>query len=221
MAKRKTGMTAVQLDIAKVFDTIPQRVTGDALQRKGIPEVMIELVEDSYKSFHTTIRQGCWQVPVNIRRGVKQGDLLSPFIFNAVLEPLLLQLEEMQGFQISNDIMVSSFTFADDIILVLSTASGTENLLRKTKEYLRGCGMTILAQKCAAFSVNSTWDSWHLLDPGISSANSEKIPFTGAETSLRYLGSMFSPWKGVPAENLDSEFRDTLEKVKKLSLKLQ
>lgn len=33
MAKRKDGMTAVQLDIAKAFDTIPHRVIGDALRK--------------------------------------------------------------------------------------------------------------------------------------------------------------------------------------------
>jgi hypothetical protein len=209
MAKRKDGMTAVQLDIDKAFDTIPHRVIEDALRRKGIPVTIIGLMEDSYRDIHTTITQGCRQVTMNIRRGVKQGDPLSPFIFNAVLEHLLLQLEEMQGFKLSNDGKVSSFAFADDIILVSSTAPKAENLLRKTEDYLKGLGMSISAPKCEAFSIKSTRDSWHLLDPCLSSVSGEKIPFAGAEKSLRYLGGTFSPWKGLTADNLN-KFRETL-----------
>jgi hypothetical protein len=154
---------------------------------------------------------------MNIRRGVKQVDPLSLFIFNTVLEPLL-QLEEMRGFQLSDDGKLSSFAFTDDIILVSSMAPEAENLFRKSMEYLRGLDMSISAQKCAAFNVKSTRDSWHLLDPGLSSVNGEKIPFAGVETSLHYLGGTFSPWKELIADNLDTEFRETLERVQRLSL---
>jgi hypothetical protein len=40
-AKKKTGITVVQLDIAKAFDTIPHKAIGDALRRKGTPEAII------------------------------------------------------------------------------------------------------------------------------------------------------------------------------------
>jgi hypothetical protein len=72
---------------------------------------------------------------MEIKRGVKQGDPLSPFIFNAVLEPLLLQLE-MDGYNIKNGVQVSSLAFADDIILVSSKDADAANLLKKTDEYL-------------------------------------------------------------------------------------
>jgi hypothetical protein len=156
---------------------------------------------------------------MRIRRGVKQGDPLSPFIFNAVLEPLLLQLEEMQGYELRNDVKVSSFAFADDIILVASNASDAGNLLRRTEEYLGDLGMSISALKSAAFSINTTRGSWHLCDPGLSSTSGEKIPFAGPEMSLHYLGGTFSPWKGLTAETLDTRFRGTLERVLKLTLK--
>jgi hypothetical protein len=153
---------------------------------------------------------------MNIRRGVKGGDPLSPFIFNAVLEPFL-HLQEMRGFQLSDDGKVSSFAFADDIILVSSTASESGNIFRKSMEYLRGLDMSISSQKCAAFSVKSTRDSWHLFVPGLSSVNGEKFSFAGADTSLHYLGGTFSPWKGLIADNLDTEFRKSLERVQRLS----
>jgi hypothetical protein len=175
--------------------------------------------EDSYANVHTNIKQGCWQVPMKIRREGKQGDPLSLLVFNAVLEPLLIQLEEMQRYQLSDGVKVSSSAFADDIILEASTTSDAAKLLRRTEEYLRDLGMNISAKKSATFGIKTTRDSWHIHDPGLSSITSEKIPFAGAETVLHYLGGTFSPWKGMTAEDLDMDFKDTLERVTKLTLK--
>jgi hypothetical protein len=209
----------VQLDIAKAFDTIPHKAIGDALRRKGIPEVIIRLINDSNANVHTNIKQGCQQVPMKIGRGVKQSNPLSPLIFNTVLEPLLIQLGEMQGYQLSDGVKVSSFAFADDIILVAPTPSEAAKLLRRIEEYLKDLGMNISAQKSATFGIKTTRASWHIHDPGLSSITSEKIPFAGAETTLHYLGGTFSPWKGLTAENLDLDFKDTLERVTRLTVK--
>jgi hypothetical protein len=79
---------------------------------------------------------------------------LSPFIFNAVLEPLLLQLEEMNGYRINNDTKVSSLAFADDLILVSSERGEDKILFQKTEKYVQGLGMGISAPKCATFSMS-------------------------------------------------------------------
>jgi hypothetical protein len=156
---------------------------------------------------------------MQIRRGVKQGDPLSPLIFNAVIEPLLIQLEEMQGYQLNSDATVSSLAFADDIILVAPTDSDAAQLLRRTEEYMRDLGMNISAPKSATFGIKTTRDSWQIYDPRLSSTTNEKIPFAGAETTLRYLGGTFSPWKGLTTENLEETFNETLERVTRLTLK--
>jgi hypothetical protein len=46
------------LDVSKTFATIPHAVIPDALRRKGLPEHFIRLVNNSYKSMRTTIKQG-------------------------------------------------------------------------------------------------------------------------------------------------------------------
>jgi RNA-binding protein YlmH len=56
-------MMAVRLDVAKAFDTIPHRVMSGALRRKGIPETMMGLIENSYRDIHTTITQGSGKCP--------------------------------------------------------------------------------------------------------------------------------------------------------------
>jgi hypothetical protein len=193
MARKKSGITVTQLDITKAFDTVPYEVIGDALRRKGIPETIINLISDAYKDIHTNIKQGSIKVPMNIKRGVKQGDPMSPFNFNAVLEPLLLQLEKMKGYEIGNDAKVSALAFADDLILVSSEESEANNLLQKTEEYLDGLGMGISATKFTTFNMRTTRDLWHIKDPNLMTKGGEKIPLLTADATTQYLGGTMSP----------------------------
>jgi hypothetical protein len=117
LAKKGPGLVAVQLDISKAFDTVPHQAIEGALLRKGVPEYVAKLIRGSYNNVRTTITSGTSEVPAEIKRGVEQGDPLSPFIFNALLEPPLLELESPRGFRIKRDHSVSSLAFADNIIL--------------------------------------------------------------------------------------------------------
>jgi hypothetical protein len=95
LAKKGDGISIVQLDISKAFDTVPHEVIGDALRRKGIPETVVSLIRDSYNDMSTVIKHGTVEVPIDLQRRVKQGDPLSRIIFNFIMELLLIKLESM------------------------------------------------------------------------------------------------------------------------------
>lgn len=89
------------VDIAKAFDTIcHQHIIMGLVQRRVDPPI-IHLVSKIYKNIITyidTIREKT--DPIEILTGVKQGDPMSPVLFNLTLDPLLCKLEtEGQGFQ--------------------------------------------------------------------------------------------------------------------------
>jgi hypothetical protein len=111
-------LVAVQLDVSKAFDTVPHEAIGDALRRKGVPNYVVRMIKRSYEGVTTDIKHGTVAVPLELKRGVKQGDPLSLLLFNAILEPLLLRLKKQQGYKINDECSVSSLGFADDIILV-------------------------------------------------------------------------------------------------------
>ena len=55
---------------------------------------------------------------IDIMRGVKQGDLLSPLHFNLCIEPAIVKIQsETEGLSV-NGRNVAALTFADDMILV-------------------------------------------------------------------------------------------------------
>jgi hypothetical protein len=221
IAKRKAGIVAIQLDIAKAFHTVPHEAIEDALRRKRIPQYVTKFIRDSNERVETIIKQGTVQVPMEIRveRGVKQGDPLSPLIFNAVLEPLIIKLESQKGLGINNECNVSSLAFADDMILLAQDVPKARRLLEITEGYLQNLGMRIAAPTCATFKISTTKDTWYLTDPLLTTMSGDRIPFATAETTIRYLGRKISPWKGITTEGLEQDFRTALQRVDCLALK--
>jgi hypothetical protein len=219
LAKKTTDLVAVQLDISKAFDTVPHEAIEDTITRKGIPQYVAKLIRGSYIGIRTLLTTGNMEVPIEVKRGVKEGDTQSPFIFNALMEPLILDLERRKGFQINEECSVSSLAFADDIILVAPDDEGAKGLLDATERYLGDLNMKIPAQKCTAFRIHPTKDSWYLADPMLETADGDKIPYANASTYIRYLGGKISPWKGLVPDGLEEDFRTTLQRVELLALK--
>jgi len=174
-------------------------------------------VEDSYKRISSTIRNRGGNIDIAIQRGVKQGDpLLSPLLFNLIMEPLFLGLQRLPGYKNAEE-TISVLAFADDIFLVAQTAMKASILLEATETYLSSLGMKISVNKCACFQITKTKDSWYLADPGLKLSDGEGIPYTSAEATLKYLGMKISSWAEVDVRELKGELFQVI--ARKLALK--
>ncbi|CAH2020299.1 unnamed protein product [Acanthoscelides obtectus] len=218
-SKAKNGLVVTQLDVSKAFDTVPHQAIGHALRRKGFPEQVVRIVENAYEDVTTIIELNQAPIEIRLQRGVKQGDPLSPLLFNLVLEPLLVKLETRPGYRIDTETQISSLAFADDLLLVAQTVPHAKDQLSSTEAYLSSLGMKIAANKCRTFRVNRTKDSWYLTDPGLELDSGEVIPVAGAGDHLVYLGCKLSPWVGVTTEGIRADLASTLSRVQRLKLK--
>jgi hypothetical protein len=54
-AKKRDGLVAVHLDIAKAFDTVPHMVIDAALKRLGLPTFVRDSITNSYANVSTKI----------------------------------------------------------------------------------------------------------------------------------------------------------------------
>ena len=69
--------------VKKAFDSINHGAIIQALRSSGVPEILVGYIEDLYLSSTTRIIAGSEvSSPVLVARGVKQGDPMSPFLFN-------------------------------------------------------------------------------------------------------------------------------------------
>ena len=193
---------------------MPHKAIDAALKRLGLPMGVRESIRNSYKDLSTTIVYSGSRTEVSLLRGVKQGDPLSPFVFNAIMDPLLEQLEQMKGYVIDGSHSLSVLAFADDLILLATTKDEAQSLLNHTESYLNMLGMRIAAEKCASSEIRTTRDSWYIADPDLRLVNGEKIPSSAAGSSLCYLGGHISPWCGLQYKNIVDELASTLERCR-------
>ena len=67
--------------------------------------------------------------------GVKQGDPLSPIIFNLVMDRLFSRLLKEIGVRVGDSI-VNAMRYADDIVLFALAPTGLQSLLDASAEFL-------------------------------------------------------------------------------------
>ncbi|NXX51866.1 PO21 protein, partial [Tricholaema leucomelas] len=124
----------------KAFDSVSHTHILAVLKQKGLDDHIISIVKDFYENISTRIKtKGGETEPIGIRTGVKQGDPMSPLLFNLCTDPLLWKLEMSgEGFQ-HEAAEVTTMAFADDLVLLSSSWSG----MKKNIEILEAfCELT-------------------------------------------------------------------------------
>lgn len=111
-------MHLIFIDFRKAFDTVSQGYLWRALRRQRIDRKAINLIENSYAGAKARIKLDKAGKFFNVERGVKQGDPLSPNLFNALLEEIFRGLNwEKKGLRVQGK-NLNHLRFADDIVLI-------------------------------------------------------------------------------------------------------
>ena len=70
------------VDLQKAFDSVLHDTILRTARSLGLPDDLINYLEVHYRGSHTTL----FSNRIYIKNGVRQGELLSPFLFNAVID---------------------------------------------------------------------------------------------------------------------------------------
>ncbi|KAI5743429.1 hypothetical protein M8J77_018082 [Diaphorina citri] len=126
------------VDFEKAFDSVKYSAVFEALKEQGIHKTYIKLLEYIYlnSSAYVFVNKPTKEFP--IKRGVKQGDPISPKLFSAVLEMAMSKIPwNDRGIKI-NGRRLNNLRFADDIVLLatntLELQSLTQDLAIAAKE---------------------------------------------------------------------------------------
>ncbi|EYC45304.1 hypothetical protein Y032_0432g1349 [Ancylostoma ceylanicum] len=117
------------IDLKKAFDTVETEAVLEALGTQGVPTQYIRIFRELYCIFTTRISPFFDDITIDVRRGVRQGDTVSPKLFTATLEDVMRRLEwDNMGVRVDGRLL-HHLRFADDIVLIISNISQAERIL--------------------------------------------------------------------------------------------
>ena len=118
------------IDYSKAFDTVQHQKLWTTLISMGFPKHVIELLRTLYDHQESTVRTACGDTDwFDIEQGVRQGCILSPYLFNAYAENIMrLALEDYDGGISVGGRTINNLRYADDTTLLAGSASELENL---------------------------------------------------------------------------------------------
>uniref|UniRef100_A0A4W2FFU3 RNA-directed DNA polymerase n=1 Tax=Bos indicus x Bos taurus TaxID=30522 RepID=A0A4W2FFU3_BOBOX len=134
------------IDYAKAFDCVDHNKVWKILEEMGIPDHLICLLRNLYAGQEATVRTGHGTTDwFRIGKGVRQGCILSPCLFNFYAEYLMRNagLKETQaGIKIARRNI-----YADDTTLMAEREEELKSLLMKVKVESEKVGLKLNIQK--------------------------------------------------------------------------
>jgi hypothetical protein len=125
----------ISIDSGKAFDKIQHHFMVKALRKLGIEGIYLNIIKAICdKPIVNIILNGEKLKPFLLKSGMREGCLLSPLLFNIVLEFLakeIRQEEETLGIQIGKETVKLSL-FADNMILYLKVPKNSTQILLDT-----------------------------------------------------------------------------------------
>ena len=124
-------------DYVKAFECVDHNKLGKILKEMGIPDHLTCLMRNLYAGQEATVRTGQGTTDwFQIGKGVHQGCILSPCLFNLYAEDIIRNagLEEAQaGIKIAGR-NINNLRYADDTTLTGESEEELKSLLMKVKE---------------------------------------------------------------------------------------
>ena len=138
------------INYAKAFDCVDHNKLWKILKEMGIPDHLTCLLRNLYAGQEATVRTGHGTTDwFQIRKGVSQGCILSPCLFNFYAEYVMRNagLEEAQaGIKIAGR-NINNLRYTHDTTLMAEREEELKSLLMKVKEESEKVGLKLSIQK--------------------------------------------------------------------------
>lgn len=193
---KKRSLFLAMLDMKNAYGSVAHEAVVRALELKGADKRTVAYVRDLYTDYKTTLTSRGEEVPVSVRRGILQGDSLSPVLFNMVIDQLLNVIPEEVGFPLDPTTRVNGMAFADDLNVCSQTAAGMQQTLHSIEQMAGPLGLEFNANKCsmlASVAKKGKGCMRMIADTGFKfKIGGGEIPCHADGDSFRYLGAYFS-----------------------------
>ena len=176
------------LDIEGAFDNVSFKAISDAINSSPVDKSTAGWIINMVKYLHLTVTHKDITKRIRIRRGCPQGGILSPFLWNLVVDDLLkFSAKEIPGYLQA---------FADDLV-TLAEGSDTGVIWQRTQKTIntiekwcdiKGLNISALKTKIVMFTWNRNWTMRPISVGGNTITLSKTVKFLGVtlDNKLNY-----------------------------------
>ena len=169
------------IDYAKAFDCVDHNKLWKILEEMRMPDHLTCLLRNLYAGQEATVRTGhgttnCFQ----IRKGARQGCMLSPCLFNLCAEYITRnsELDDAQAVNKTAGRNINNLRYADDTTLMTESEEELKNLLMKVKEEN---GKSWLKTQHSKNEDDGIWSHHFMSNRWGNSGNSGRLYFLGLQ----------------------------------------
>ena len=158
-AKESTPGLMLFIDFEKAFDSVEWEFLLYCLKSFNFGPSFIHWVQTFYRNIQScVINNGLSSEYFNLERGVRQGDLLSPYFFVVTIETLAIairQNKDIKGISIGSE-ETKILQYADDTTAILADTSSATALFRLLDDFKIVSGLKINCSKTEAMWIGSS-----------------------------------------------------------------
>ena len=125
-----SDMYVCVMDMSKAFDNVKHSMIFRKLMERGVPAIIIRFLMYLYRIQETNVKwNGSISANFKIQNGVKQGAVLSPFLYCVYVDDLFAQLRKRKTGCWINGEYFGAGAYADDTILISPTLDGLQEMI--------------------------------------------------------------------------------------------
>jgi hypothetical protein len=137
------------IDFKQAFDCVDQEAMWKILARYGVPAKLIAIIKELYRDANLqVVHQSMIGPGFVVNSGVKQGCILSPLLFNIVLDFVMrIVNKKKRGIQWDPFNRLSDLDYADDLVVLTHSMQECQEFLDDLVRVAKSVGLTINAKK--------------------------------------------------------------------------
>ena len=125
------------LDASKAFDRLKHTTLFRKLIDRRVPNYIVRIMMYWYANQTMCVRwSGIVSQGFHVTNGVRQGGILSPYLFNVYLDDLSIALSACRtGCSVGNSLINHLMCYADDLVIFSPSSIGLRALITVCEEY--------------------------------------------------------------------------------------
>ena len=150
------------IDFAQAYDSIWRKAAWKITRKYGIHRKLIRMIENIYSTVSTCIRlEGEETEWFEIKTGFRQGCILSPILFNIVLDYIMRRLEKNHGLgATSKPTNTEDAEYADDTTLIAESLIRIMELVEALTTESEKVGLKINTKKTKIMPISKKKEEW-------------------------------------------------------------